>query len=647
MKLSVIIVNYNVQYFLEQCLESVFKAKQDFEIDVYVVDNNSKDLSVEMVKEKFPQVHLIANKDNPGFSKANNQAIKISKAEYVLLLNPDTVVGEDTFQKSVDFMDEDKSRGGLGIKMVDGKGIFLPESKRGLPTPKVAFYKIFGLSSLFSKSKKFGKYHLSYLSKDKNHEVDVLSGAFMLMRKETLNKCGLLDETFFMYGEDIDLSYRIIKEGYKNVYFSDSEIIHYKGESTKKGSINYVFVFYKAMIIFAKKHFQKNNAFLYQWTIYLAIYLRAFLALVKRFFQNFTFPLLDVFSLALGFLFVTNYWEKNHLYVVEYPDFLYAVMLPIYIVFWLIGLAISGAYNKQKPILKSLRGIALGTIVILLFYALLPENLRTSRALILLGSLSGGLWIFLSRTFFHFSKKQKRIKENIYQNIVIASAKEEFNTIKEKRNLNSLENRETFSNHTKLTIEEWNRFIDIHQITEIIFSDTLYSNKEIISLMGNLSSSNLEFKISLKEKDFIIGSNSIHQQGKIMKVEDFNLLKPNLKRSKRILDILSSLILFVFSPILFVFMEDPIEFLKNIFYVLFGELSWVGYSKNNLNNNLPKIKEGILSPSNKLVVQNLSDSENETINFLYAKNYEVEQDVQIMLKNWRKLGNKIAEYTVK
>jgi GT2 family glycosyltransferase len=251
MKLSVVIVNYNVMHFLEQCLNSVRKAVKNIESEVFVVDNNSVDGSVKMVREKFPEVNLIVNPDNRGFSKANNQAIKIAKGEYVLLLNPDTVVEDDTFEKIIKFMDAHEDAGGLGVKMVDGKGKFLPESKRGLPTPAVAFYKIFGLSKLFPKSKIFGQYHLTYLNNDEIHEVDVLSGAFMLIRKPLLDKIGGLDESYFMYGEDIDLSYRITKEGYKNYYFPKTRIIHYKGESTKKSSINYVLVFYQAMIIFA------------------------------------------------------------------------------------------------------------------------------------------------------------------------------------------------------------------------------------------------------------------------------------------------------------------------------------------------------------------------------------------------------------
>ncbi|HJN06291.1 MAG TPA: glycosyltransferase family 2 protein, partial [Bacteroidales bacterium] len=255
MKLSVVIVNYNVEYFLDQCLSSVKIAMENIDGEVIVVDNNSIDGSNNMVKNKYPDVNLIANKKNVGFSVANNQGIKRSKGEYILLLNPDTVVEHNTFEKVISFMEGHPDAGALGVKMVDGSGNFLPESKRGLPTPSTAFYKMFGLSSLFPRSKRFARYHLGHLDNDQIHKVEILPGAFMLLRKSVLDKIGLLDESFFMYGEDIDLSYRIIKAGYYNYYYPETRIIHYKGESTKKGSVNYVLVFYNAMVIFAKKHF--------------------------------------------------------------------------------------------------------------------------------------------------------------------------------------------------------------------------------------------------------------------------------------------------------------------------------------------------------------------------------------------------------
>ena len=309
MKLSVVIVNYNVKHFLEQCLYAALKASENIETEIFVVDNNSVDGSCAMLREKFPQVILIENQQNLGFSKANNQAIRRSKGEYVLLLNPDTVVEENSFEKICAFMDAHPEAGGLGVKMIDGKGHFLPESKRGLPTPKVAFYKIFGLSALFPKSKEFSRYHLGHLDENQTHEVEILAGAFMLMRKKALNEVGLLDEDYFMYGEDIDLSYRLVLGGYKNYYFAGTTIIHYKGESTKKGSVNYVKMFYNAMIIFAHKHFTKGNAKLYRFVINMAIYFRALLALVSRFVRRVFLPVLDALFIYLGYAVLLPYWE--------------------------------------------------------------------------------------------------------------------------------------------------------------------------------------------------------------------------------------------------------------------------------------------------------------------------------------------------
>jgi GT2 family glycosyltransferase len=260
MKLSVIIVNYNVRSYLEQCLRSVEEALRGLDGDIYVVDNLSTDGSVEMVQALFPAVKLMANRENVGFSRANNQAIRASDAEYVVLLNPDTVVGEDVFHKAVAFMDNDPKVGGLGVKMIDGTGRFLPESKRGLPTPGVAFFKITGLARLFPRNRIFGRYHLGHLPENAAAPIEILSGACMFLRQKTLEEVGLLDESFFMYGEDIDLSYRITLGGYTNWYLPEARIIHYKGESTKKSSVNYVFVFYNAMAIFCAEALRAAGA---------------------------------------------------------------------------------------------------------------------------------------------------------------------------------------------------------------------------------------------------------------------------------------------------------------------------------------------------------------------------------------------------
>lgn len=278
--LSIVIVNYNVCGFLEQCLLSLADAVKEIPHEIFVVDNASTDGSDTYIPRRFPQVKYIYNAENVGFARANNQAMALSSGRYVLLLNPDTVVGESVLSEACRFLDDHPDAGALGVKMLDGDGRFLPESKRGFPSPWVSFCKIFGLAKIFPRSPRFGRYHLRYLDENEINRVDVLSGAFMLLRRSTLDRCGLLDEQFFMYGEDIDLSYRMTLTGRHN-YYLPLRIIHYKGESTKTESLRYVRIFYQAMLIFLRKHYP-HYKFFAQFSIRLAIYLRASAAAVRR-----------------------------------------------------------------------------------------------------------------------------------------------------------------------------------------------------------------------------------------------------------------------------------------------------------------------------------------------------------------------------
>ena len=277
MKLSVIIVNYNVKYFLGQCLHSLYLSLKDIDAEVIVVDNASKDESEEYIKELFPEVIYIYNKNNVGFAKANNQAIKIARGEYVLLLNPDTIVPELHTRQVLDFMDNNPDAGACGVKMLSPNGQYLRESKRGYPSPMASFWKLTGTYKLFPNNPYFNTYYLSYLDKEEVHEVPVLAGAYMMIRKSSLEQSGYLDEDFFMYGEDIDLSCRLEMSGDKNYYLPYS-ILHYKGESTTKESYKYVRVFYGAMGIFFKKHGNKYSK-LSRLLVYSGLYLQTYLKL--------------------------------------------------------------------------------------------------------------------------------------------------------------------------------------------------------------------------------------------------------------------------------------------------------------------------------------------------------------------------------
>ena len=651
MKLSIVIVNYNVEHFLEQCLFSVRKAIADIEAEVFVVDNNSVDGSLKMLADKFPEVKVIANKDNVGFSRANNQAIRISTGEYVLLLNPDTVVEDDTFTKTIEFMDSHPDAGGLGVKMVDGKGRFLPESKRGLPTPATAFYKMFGLTKLFPHSKRFARYYLGHLDNDEINEVEILAGAFMLMRRETLDKCGLLDETFFMYGEDIDLSYRITLAGYKNYYYPKTRIIHYKGESTKKTSVNYVLVFYKAMEIFVRKHFADKGAKTFSFFINLAIYFKAFLALLSQFFSKAVQPLLDTILGYVGLALIGYFWGNTMVYEGDgtYPITLFAIILPIYLLIWLVTSYFSGGYDKPYKVAPAVGGVFLGSLLILILYALLPESLRFSRALILLGmiwvsaemSLTRWIGYLLKRPNFQYGKNAKK-------RFLVIGSEQETNRVEQLLQSTSIkpdfigaispfENQELPDDFLG-TLKQVPEIIQIYKINEIIFCSKDISHQLIIDKMEEWQSS-LDYKIAPEDTLSIIGSNSINTRGDLYTIDIKTINTNSNKRKKRLFDLLSSSLGIILWIFLVFFINKPFAFLKNCFKVLSGKYSWIGYCEledSDANRRLPKIKKGIFDPSANMSRVGLSKEEKEHLNLMYARDYSLSKDINFFFRALRK-----------
>jgi O-antigen biosynthesis protein len=652
-KLSVVIVNYNVQHFLEQCLHSVRKATGSIPLEVFVVDNNSVDGSVEMVREKFPEVILLANRENTGFSKANNQAMRLAKGEYVLLLNPDTVVEETTFSKVIAFMDAHADAGGLGVQMLDGKGNFLPESKRGLPTPRVAFYKIFGLSALFPKSKTFGRYHLGYLDQHQTHEIEILSGAFMLMRKSALDKVGLLDEAFFMYGEDIDLSYRIVQGGWKNYYFHDTRIIHYKGESTKKSSVNYVFVFYRAMVIFAQKHFSQKNARLFSLLINMAIWLRAGAAIAARFLKAMALPAFDAAVLLGGLYFIKHTYETN-VKLGEgdyYSQQLVNIAFPAYTLIWLIAVYFSGGYDKPIRLLKIVRGVVAGTALILIAYALLPEYLRFSRALILLGAGWAITSFLLTRMLFHLARfKNLRIDSGRVKRMAIVGSADECKRVQgvlRQTNVStgfigfvSVADLPTNDNAYLGRFDQLNDIVTIYAIEEVVFCAKDLAAEHIIDRMAQLSSGRtIDFKIAPPESLSIIGSNSIDTAGDLYVIDMNSVNKQVNRRNKRVIDVGLSILFLSTFPVLMWVIKKPFGFVMNIVAVLFGQKSWVGYAPDSGTIHLPKIKQGVLSSADALDDSQRSGLISNRLNLLYAKDYKIENDIRVVWKAFRGLGN--------
>lgn len=646
MKLSVIIVNYNVQYFLEQCLISVEAALKGMDAEVWVVDNASVDGSVAMVEEKFPWVKLVANVENVGFSRANNQAIRGSLAEYVLLLNPDTVVQEDTFQRTVEYMDKHPQTGGLGIRMVDGKGRFLPESKRGLPRPWPAFCKISGLYRLFPRSRRFNSYYMGHLDAQQTNPVEILSGAFMLMRKTALDKVGLLDETFFMYGEDIDLSWRLILGGYSNVYFADSSIIHYKGESTKKGSLNYVFVFYNAMIIFARKHFSSKHARAFTGVINAAIYARAALAIMQRFIRRMWLPVLDAVALFVGMWAIK--WAYSNATGIAYRDELVVPAFAAYTLVWIGFGWFSGIYDRSARGLSVLGGWLVAALLVTAGYSLLPEEWRFSRALTLLAALWALGYVFLSRSLIHgLHPGRFRWPGATRRNFALVGGSQETDRVLALMRQTRLGGEHPVRVFPGETVPEGYigssrqlaEIIRVHKLDEVIFCAADMTSQEIISTMGQLSTERVEFRIAPPESLYIIGSNSINTSGDLFIVDVHSVNRVENRRRKRVLDVMSAALLVLTSPVLMWAMQKPAGLPVNALRVLVGLRTWVGYAPGGKGSvQLPKLKAGIIHPMSHMPHLPAVAETVDKLNTVYARDYRLLNDIKLLLRSFRKLG---------
>ncbi len=654
MKLSVIIVNYNVRYYLEQAVGAALKAMKGLEAELIVVDNASTDGSDQMMAARFPEVQYIYSKENTGFSRGNNIGMRAARGEYLLLLNPDTVVSEDAFLRAVERMDADPTIGGLGVHMVDGTGNFLPESKRGLPTPRAAFYKVFGLSNLFPRSRKYGSYHLSYLNKEDEHEVEILSGAFMMMRREALDKAGLLDEDFFMYGEDIDLSYRLIKAGYKNLYFPDTRIIHYKGESTKKGSVNYVFVFYRAMIIFAKKHFEKGQASLFGILINLAIYFRAFLAILRRIFGRVWQALLDGVIALIAFYLSTQWYADFAGKNFELP-FVSASIVGYSIVIAIV-LMYANVYDKNYKPARLIRGWGIAVLVLLGVYALLPESYRFSRAVVLIGSaisLLGGLtWRALLPSLI--GTMRDRVFTQGAQRILVVGTEESLGNVKSFLAAHELEPQFaagislaehkvyplgfiTHAGALEQAIEEF-------QIDEVIFDTAVLSNKRLISMMEACSARDVDLKMATGSPMYLIGGSEVIAEKEALKVGDLKRLNAqSIRRSKRTLDLLLWPLMLVASPLLILLADDRKGFLKNLWMLLLGERTLVSTDPRGQHPLLPKMKQGILHPNFNVIMPDGSDTQVIQQNLKYLKHYTPLNDLSFTLRHLHALGRQTSE----
>lgn len=641
MKLSVIIVNYNVRAYLEQCLRTVQEALKGMDGDVYVVDNQSTDGSVEMVRAKFPEVKLIANTENVGFSRANNQAIRASNAEYVVLLNPDTVVGEDVFHKVLAFMDARPKAGGLGVKMIDGTGAFLPESKRGLPTPAVAFYKIIGLTRLFTHSKVFGRYHLGHLPENEAAPIEILSGACMFLRKKTLDEVGLLDESFFMYGEDIDLSYRITLGGYENWYFPDARIIHYKGESTKKSSVNYVFVFYNAMAIFAQKHFTRRRTNLLGMLINGSIYLSAAGAIVMRFLRRALLPMLDlvvmVLLLTLG----------RDLMTMVPQDVGTTAIFAGWSFACIVVSALVGGYDMPVKLLNMLKGGVIMGLIMALLSSGWSEELWGTHGDLLDAVPHLVVVMMVAQLLVRFTLHLARIKPYSLRSLdrkrilSIGSPEENRHALallwQTHFGLGRQKEMSVAEGVAEDAVKVIRKKIRKHGIDEVVFCAKDLRWGRIIELMEQLKRTGVMFKIAQPAREFIIGPNSIESLNDLFIMERHAVHSAAGRRSKRVMDVVIALLLLLAFPITLAVVADRTGLVRNWWAVVRGRKSWVGYGPLQPGPlKLPAIKPGVLDPS---AGHGPTDALSvHRANITYAKDYMAWNDLRQVLRGLPKLG---------
>ena len=649
MRVDIVIVNYNVKYFLKQCLESVYGSERTLadgsrlEIAVWVVDNDSVDGSVEMVRQEFPAVHLIANHENVGFARANNQALKEvggvrsevggttsdflpTTSDLILLLNPDTVVEHDTLVRCADFMQQHPECGGLTVKMVDGKGNYLPESKRGFPSPEASFYKISGLIHLFPHHRRIAAYYMGHLGEDDVNEIEIMPGAFMMLRREVYDRIGGLDESYFMYGEDIDYSWRIRLAGWQNWYLPTTRIIHYKGESTKKGSMNYVYTFYNAMAIFVNKYFSGRNARLFNMLLHMAIWLRAAMAWIKRIGQRIAVPVADFLLSYGGFLLLKQLWENfkgvgSDYYPAEYTT----LVIPLYILILMCSSWLGGGYDRPLRAGRIVRGMGIGVLLLLAFYSLLDESQRYSRMLLLIGAgwtLTATLIVRLVLSLCHVKGYALRARRR-GSTIVVGQAEQtsRIRTLYTSHGIATDHIVET----TDSDARHLQDLIRIEHAEEVVFCGHDIDLQHIIELMAHLRTTGVEYKIAPTAGDYIIGSESILSADDLCLADLDTISTDTCRRHKRLFDIGTSLLLLLLSPVLFWFQRRKSRYFADCLNVLIGRLTWVGYTG----------RRGVFQPS--ALMPDASADLQERLMLRYMRHYRTASDLAILMRNLNNL----------
>jgi GT2 family glycosyltransferase len=657
-ELSIIIVNYNVKEFLQNLLHSIEKAALNISNEIIIVDNASDDGSVELIREKFPSVKLIANTENLGFGKANNQALVIAEGKYLLLINPDTIVSEDTFDKMIRFFKDNSGAGLAGCKILNPDGSLQLACRRSFPGPWTSFCKVTGLSNLFPKNKLFARYNLTYLNENQTYEVDAISGSFMMMRKETYDKVGGFDEEFFMYGEDLDLCYRIQQAGFKVYYVHTTQIIHYKGESTKRSRLDETKVFYDAMHLFVKKHF--SGSFLVEVILRSAIGVRkvfAFLGKSKLAIQS---ALIDFLLFDLCLFFAERIYMSYSTWLgFETGDYFIIYTIPAII--HIIIASLSGVYRKDSlSVLRNFIAVIV-SFVILTSITFFFKQFAYSRAVVLITYLLlmtiTVFWRTVLKLFFrvgiqiddvrksrtlvvgvnghaiHVAEKLK-FKRTDYHSVVGLVGKYHSDIGKK---INSFE--------VIGSIENIRKVINEHKISEVIFSSDDLNYSEMMAVVADCQNEPVEFKITGTEHDFIVGKTSVSMLDDIPLIEvNYNISSPSLKFIKRLFDVtLGLLVLFFIYPFIYFISKLTKKktsfrsFILNVPAVVNGTKSFVGPKEIKPDKIYYMGRQGL---TGFWYIENIFDVEVEKLDFYYAKNQNIWLDLEILGRTLNKMWNK-------
>ncbi|MEN3037660.1 MAG: glycosyltransferase [Candidatus Kryptonium sp.] len=654
--LSIIIVNYNVKDFLENALISIRKATVGINTEIFVVDNASEDGSVEMIRQKFPDVKLIANSENLGFAKANNQALKLAKGKYILLINPDTIVQEDTFKVLISFFEAHPECGMAGCKVLNPDGTLQLACRRSFPTPWVAFTKMVGLSALFPRSKIFGRYNLTYLDPDEITEVDAVSGSFMMIRREVYEQVGGLDEDFFMYGEDIDWCYRIKKAGWKIYYVPLTQIIHFKGESTKRSNLDEIRIFYDAMKIFVKKHYREFA--LLGLILRVGIIVRSLIAMLGRFLKNYWDMLVDVLVVLISLL-IAEYVRFKAIFA--FPKYAYPEVLIVPpLVFW-ISLYSFGVYTNRKfSIGYALIGVWFSALILSSLTFFLKEYAFSRMIFLVMTALNTILipgWRLILRILGKIPFINVRI---IAKRVLIVGVSEKTSSIVQKLRRKTDENIKIIGvldydmrrvgqkiDGVEIigSINTIDKVIREKKINDVIFVSGDLAYSEIFSIISRVKDKSVNFKLAIVGSDLILSKASIDSLDDIPVLDiDYNINKFLNKLVKRIFDIVFSipLLIFVYPLIYFkkIFRGEIGNFGSKILLlpkVLSGKLSLIGRPLDSPDWQDYLGKKGLTGIVQISEGEELSPEEVERLNIFYARNQSLALDIEILIRTLIKL----------